>query len=94
MFEFFNSLGQTLYVVQTICVVHAEIGYQKILEYMKNFNTEHEAFRACFYANQCRAFIQQKLVYLYNNNRFINKFVNLAHYGTVWLYAYLQYRRT
>lgn len=94
MFEFFNSLGQTLYIVQTICVTYAGTGSQKVAEYVKNFNTEHEAFRACFYANQCKAFIQQKLVYLYNNNRFINKFVNLAHYGAVWLYAYLQCRRT
>lgn len=94
MIEFFNSIGQTLRVVQTICVVYARIGSQKIAEYVKNFNAEHEAFQVCFYANQCKAFIQNKMVYLYNNNRFINKCTNVFHYGAVWLFAYLQYRRT
>ena len=94
MFEFFNSIGQTLYVVQTICVVYARIGSQKLTEYMKNFNAEQEMFQICFYANQCKSFVQQKLVYVYNNNRFVNKCTNLLHYGVVWLYAYLQFRRT
>ena len=94
MFEFFNSLGQTLYVVQTICVVYAKIGSRKLAEYVKNFNAEHEMFQVCFCANQCKAFVQQKLVYLYNNNRFVNKCTNLVHYGAVWLYARLHYRRT
>jgi hypothetical protein len=94
MIEFFNSIGQTLYFAKTVFIIYARMGSQKVVEYVKNFNPEHQAFQACFYANQCKAFVQQKLAYLYNNNKIVNKYVNLVNYGAVWLYAYLQCRRT
>jgi len=41
----------------------------------------------------CKVFVQNKLVYLYNHNKFVNKYVDLADYGANFLYAILQYRR-
>lgn len=94
MFEFFNSIGKSFYAFNTICLVYSDVACQTVYNYAKSFNAEHEIFQACFYFNQCKAFIQNKLIYVYNNSVIVKNCTNFVCYCVVWLYAQFQYRRT
>lgn len=93
MFEFFNSIEQTFDLVKSGCAFYLNAGYIIIAEYINNFNAETEVFKLCLFVNQVKAFVLTKLIYIYENNEFVNKAVNLFHYTCLAFFAQLQFRR-
>jgi len=94
MFEFFDSIRDTILILKRVVESFLCDKYQKIAQSLSTTNYEEKAFRFIFFMNRVKEYVNSKFVWIYNNNRFVQLNTNRITYFANYVLDSLQSRRT